>query len=118
MLWPGRLNGLFHLRNITSKFSKSSIYQSRKISTNTVKIIVTPQEGIQEKPYQCENRLGMFEAIFDFFDYKLSWTDHPECVFKGGKVCRYLISWEPPPSSMWKRIRNLSWFFYCCPEEF
>ncbi len=107
LAWMGPLMAYSILGHITSKFSKSSIYQSRKISSNTVEIIVTPQEGIQEKPYQCENRLGMFQAIFDFFDYKLSRTDHPECVFKGGKVCRYLISWEPPPSSMWKRIRNI-----------
>ena len=107
LAWMGPQMAYSMLGYITSKFSRSSVYQSRKVSANTVEIIVTPQEGIQEKAYQCENRLGMFQAIFDFFDYKLSRTDHPECVFKGGKVCRYLISWEAPPSSFWKRIRNI-----------
>jgi len=96
------------LGHITSKFTRSSFYESRKVSSNTVEIIVTPREGVQEKPYQCENRLGMFQAVCDFFDYKLSRTDHPECVFKGGKACRYVISWETRPSSLWKRIRNIT----------
>ncbi len=107
LAWMGPQMAYSLLGYITSKFSRSSVYQSKKVSSNTVEIIVTPQEGIQEKAYQCENRLGMFQAIFDFFDYKLSRTEHPECVFKGDKVCRYLISWEAPPSSFWKRVRNI-----------
>jgi HD-GYP domain-containing protein (c-di-GMP phosphodiesterase class II) len=107
LAWMGPLMAFSMLGHIISKFTKSSVSQSRKVSSNTIEIIVTPQDGIQEKPYQCENRLGMFQAVFDFFNYKLSRTEHPECVFKGGKVCRYLISWEAPPSSLWKRIRNI-----------
>ena len=99
LAWMGPLKAYSMAGYFNSKFTRSAVYQSRKVSSNTVEIIVIPQGGVQEKPYQCENRLGMFQAIVDLFDYKLSRTDHPECVFKGGKVCRYIISRETPPSS-------------------
>lgn len=108
LTWIGPLMAYSRLGPITSKFTRSFVYRSRKVSSNTVEIVITPKEGVQEKPYQCENRLGMFQAIVDFFDYKISRTDHPECIFKGGKVCRYIISWEASPSSFWKRIRNIT----------
>ncbi len=108
LTWIGPLMAYSMLGHVTSKFTRSFVYQSRKVSPNTVEITVTPQEGVQEKLYQCENRLGMFQAIVDIFDYKISRTDHTECIFKGGKVCRYIISWEASPSSFWKRVRNIS----------
>ena len=108
LTWIGPLKAYSMLGHIVSKFTRSTVYRTRKISSNAVEITVTPQEGVQEKPYQCENRLGMLQAIVDIFDYELSRTDHPECVFKGGKVCRYIISWEAPPSSLWKKIRNIT----------
>ncbi len=108
LTWIGPLMAYSMLGRVTSKFTRSFVYQSRKVSPNTVEITVTPQEGVQEKLYQCENRLGMFQAIVDIFDYKISRTDHTECIFKGGKVCRYIISWEASPSSFWKRVRNIS----------
>ena len=108
LTWIGPLMAYSMVGHLTSKFTRSTVYRSRKVSSNSVEIIVTPQEGVQEKPYQCENRLGMLQAIVDLFDYKLSRTDHPECVFKGGKVCRYIISWEASLSSLWKKIRNIT----------
>ena len=108
LTWIGPLMAYSMLGRLTSKFTRSTVYHSRKVSANTVEVIVIPQGGVQEKPYQCENRLGMLQAIADLFDYKLSRIDHPECIFKGGKVCRYIISWEASSSSFWKRIRNIT----------
>jgi HD-GYP domain-containing protein (c-di-GMP phosphodiesterase class II) len=108
LTWVSPLMAYSMLGRLTSKFTRSTVYQSRKVSSNTVEIIVIPQEGVQEKPYQCENRLGMLQAIADLFDYQLSRTDHPECIFKGGKVCRYIISWEASTSSFWKRVRKIA----------
>jgi HD-GYP domain-containing protein (c-di-GMP phosphodiesterase class II) len=108
LAWMGPVAVYSMLGRFISKFTRSCDYEARKVSSNTIEITVTPREGIQEKPYQCENRWGMFQAVFDFFEYKLSRTDHPECVFKGDRVCRYVFSWEPPPSALWKRIRNLT----------
>jgi HD-GYP domain-containing protein (c-di-GMP phosphodiesterase class II) len=93
---------------LTSKFTRSSSYASKKISANTLEITVSPRQGVREKPYQCANRWGMFQAVFDFFHYKVVKTEHPECIFKGGKACRYVFSWEPPPSALWKKIRNIT----------
>ena len=87
-------------------FTKSSIYESKKIGSNKVEITVTPNEGVNEKPFQCENRMGYWEAIATIFNYKLPKIEHPECLFKGGKVCHYVITWRQLHSDLWKKIRN------------
>jgi HD-GYP domain-containing protein (c-di-GMP phosphodiesterase class II) len=107
LAWMGPVAAYAMLGRLTAKVTRASIYESRKISSNSIEITVTPRKGVQEKPYQCENRWGMLQAIFDFFNYQLSRSDHPECIFKGGKACRYIFSWEPPPSTVWKKIRKL-----------
>ena len=90
----------------TANFTRSSNYQSRTISSNMVEITVTPVEPGLEKQYQCENRIGFFEAIVLIFNHKMTdlqyfpeikhlpTIQHPECVFRGDKVCRYIITWE------------------------
>ncbi len=102
----------------TANFTRSAIYHSRTISSNMVEITVTPYEGGVEKQYQCENRIGFFEAIVLIFNHKM--TDlqyfpeirhlpsiqHPECVFRGGQVCRYLVTWEKTLFIFLKKIRN------------
>jgi HD-GYP domain-containing protein (c-di-GMP phosphodiesterase class II) len=92
----------------TANFVRSSAYEARKLGTNRVEINVVPIEGVQEKPYQCENRTGYFEAVATVFNYKLPRIEHTECMFKGGKTCRYLISWQELRSAFWKKIRNVS----------
>lgn len=102
----------------TANFTRSSIYQSRTISSNTVEITVTPYQNGLEKQYQCDNRIGFFEAIVLIFNHKM--TDlqyfpeirhlpniqHPECVFRGGQVCRYIVTWEKTLFIFLKKIRN------------
>ena len=88
------------------KFTKSAKYESIKIDDNKVEIRVTPRLGVQEQPFQCENRIGFFEAITMGFTNKLPTIDHPECVFRGGETCRYIVSWEKTFSDFWKKIRN------------
>jgi len=89
-----------------AKFTKSAIYKSKKIAPDKVEIRVTPLDGIQEKKFQCENRIGMFEAISILFNNKPPRIEHPECIFSGGNVCRYVVSWEKTPVTFWKKIRN------------
>lgn len=81
-LGPLQLYQLFG--KITQYFVKSSTYQTKKIASNKVEITVTQQEGCNEKPYQCENRIGCFEAIALRFTSKLPKIEHPECIFQGG----------------------------------
>jgi len=91
-----------------SNFTRSAVYQSCKIAANKVEITVTPLEGVKEKPFQCENRIGFFEAMVNIYTNKFPHIDHPECFFKGGNSCRYIISWERSKSAIWKKIRNFT----------
>jgi putative nucleotidyltransferase with HDIG domain len=97
-----------HLEKTTANFTRSSVYLSKKLASNKFEINVIPQKGIRENPFQCENRIGFFEAIPLGFNISSAQIEHPECIFKGGKVCRYLISWEKTATALWKRIRNIS----------
>lgn len=102
--------------NATTNFTRSSVYSSKKISSSKVEVIVTPEPGVNEMPFQCENRIGFFEAIVSVFTNKLPEVDHPECMFTGGNVCRYIISWQQPFSSSWKKAVNyfaISLFVLC-----
>ncbi len=75
----------------TSRFTKSCVFESTRISKNTIEITVRPRQGVKEKRFQCDNRMGYFEAIAKIFDTRLPRIDHPQCLFKGDDVCRYLI---------------------------
>jgi HD-GYP domain-containing protein (c-di-GMP phosphodiesterase class II) len=64
--------------------------------------------GVEEREYQCQNRMGFWEALTTAFNYELPEIEHPECIFKGGKSCRYIISWQESPTLLWKKIRNIT----------
>ncbi len=85
---------------------RSCTWESRRLGPNKVHIKVTPRPGTSEKPYQCENRMGYIEAIFAVFKHKLPKIEHTECIFKGGRYCRYVITWHTFRSDIWKKIRN------------
>ncbi len=93
---------------ITKSYTRSTKYESKRIGRNEIEIKVTPYEGTHEKPYQCENRIGYFEAILRLFNYRLPKIEHPECMFEGGKCCRYIISWQNSPAAVWRTVRNVS----------
>ncbi len=94
----------------SSRFTRSSVYTSRKLSRNTIEISVQPREGVQEKQFQCDNRLGFWDAISKLFNNPLPRVSHPECIFRGDPVCRYLVTWETQRSRVWKTARNISLF--------
>jgi HD-GYP domain-containing protein (c-di-GMP phosphodiesterase class II) len=89
-----------------TNFTKSSVYHSEKIASNKVRITVTPNEGVREKPFQCENRIGFFEAIAAISGCGIPKIEHSACVFKGNDACQYVISWSETKSALVKRIRN------------
>ncbi|MDX2434986.1 MAG: HD-GYP domain-containing protein [Desulfobacterales bacterium] len=96
-----------------SKFTKSATFSSKRISSNKVEIIVKPNKGVTERPFQCENRLGFFDAISSAFNYSLPEIKHPECIFEEGSVCRYSITWQKSLSANIIRFRNyISIFFF------
>jgi HD-GYP domain-containing protein (c-di-GMP phosphodiesterase class II) len=97
--------------NAATNFTKSSHYESKKMGPNRIEITVTPYEGVSEKPFQCENRIGYFEAVALLFQNKLPEIEHQECIFQGGNVCRYTVSWKESRSDFWKKTRNYTALF-------
>ena len=90
----------------SEKVTKSSEYYSRQLTPTTVEVTVKPVPGIEEKPYQCENRLGFFEAIVEGFSLSRPHIEHPECMFQDGECCRYIITWKKSISNILGSIRN------------
>jgi HD-GYP domain-containing protein (c-di-GMP phosphodiesterase class II) len=90
----------------SANFTRSSKYESRMLASNKVEITVTPYEGMHERPFQCENRKGFFDAITMAFINKPPKIEHPQCLFKGDNVCRYIISWEKTFFTNFKLFRN------------
>jgi len=90
------------------KITRSTTFKVKKLGRRKAEIRVELKTGIKENPYQCENRIGIFEAIGKLYTKKLAHVDHPICVHRGGKVCQYFVSWEKNPSYVWNLIRNYS----------
>ncbi|MGZ6193161.1 MAG: hybrid sensor histidine kinase/response regulator [Syntrophales bacterium] len=96
--------------------SRAVTTSTRHLQSNQIELVTTPNPGVQEEFFQCQNRIGNFEAWAKLFTNKLANVEHEICVHKGGDSCRYIISWEKTPSLIWKRIRNyivLSAFVVC-----
>ena len=91
---------------VTANLVRSSVYESRLIASNKVEIVVTPNPATEEKRFQCENRKGFFEAIMMVFNSRQPRIEHPECIFRGHDVCRYIITWEKGISAYYKIFRN------------
>ncbi|ACV68307.1 HD domain-containing phosphohydrolase [Desulfohalobium retbaense] len=94
------------INQASSLFTRSAVYESRKLGPNKVEVVVTPRPSVREKPFQCENRLGFFEAIISAFKYHLHRVEHPECLFRGDSRCRYIISWKGSRSSTLFRAKR------------
>jgi hypothetical protein len=112
----GPKNAYELIGNYASKFTKSTTVQAFRKGPDKVEIIVTPNKGVKEEPYQCENRFGFFDAISTAFDYNLPKIEHPECIFQGGEACKYIVKWDKPLSFYWKKVRliaSIILFFIC-----
>ncbi len=99
-----------------TNFTRSCIYESKSVGRNKVEIRVTAKPGVQEMPFQCENRIGYFEVVATLFNRTLQRIEHPECMFQGGHCCRYLLTWQDPTSSFWERVRNYVFFLLTIPS--
>ncbi|MCJ8499920.1 response regulator [Desulfatitalea alkaliphila] len=87
-------------------FTRGATVESRRLGPGKVEIISTPKPDVAEKPYQCENRLGTIEALPKLFTNQHGRIEHPECYHKGDGACRYIVSWETPPSQAVRLVRN------------
>lgn len=91
--------------------TRGAAVSAKKLGFNTVEIISIPNPGVNEKPYQCENRIGTFESLAKLFTARMATVDHPVCVHKGDLVCHYIISWDKTTSILWRLIRNMAVVF-------
>nr|WP_320016815.1 ATP-binding protein [uncultured Desulfobacter sp.] len=86
--------------------TRSSHYTTRYTGKNKIEIVIAPNEGIKEEPFQCEIRQGYFQGLADVFLHNELTVHHPECMFKGDRVCRYELIWK---SSAFPILTVLSW---------
>lgn len=93
----------FLMERVYPLFSRGAGIKTRKIRSYEYEIVSTPTSGTVEKPYQCENRIGFFEAVAELFTGDFAAIDHPECIHKGDSRCRYIISWQPSRLHFWKK---------------
>ena len=89
-------------------FARSSVYESRQLAANKIEIKVTPNPGVIEKPYQCENRIGLLEAINMGLTHKMPRIEHTQCIHKGSDSCKYVVSWVRTKADFLKTFRNIS----------
>ncbi len=94
------------LGKVSPNFTRASQYKWKKLSATSCEITVYNIQGVNEKPYQCQNRMGFFEAATSIFNYSLPVIEHEECLHKGGKCCRYVISWPESHAALMRRRRN------------
>ncbi len=88
--------------------SRGATVKAKKLGSNRVEISAIPKPGVQEKPYQCENRIGIFESLAKFFTGNFATVEHPDCFHRGGERCRYIVSWKKTPATTLKLLRNYS----------
>ena len=92
------------LEKLTANLTRATTFKTQRLAGNKVEITVTPNPGVQEKPYQCENRMGLLESVAKVFTNKFANIEHPECLHKGAAIGRYIISWETPLSLKWRLL--------------
>jgi len=96
----GLLNAYKMVKKAASKLTRSTSFQVNSLSENSVEILVKQHEGYSEKEYQCQNRIGMFEAVAEGIKAGKVVIEHPECIFKGNDICRYVITWGKSSTKM------------------
>ncbi|MBA4396111.1 MAG: hypothetical protein C0394_01785 [Syntrophus sp. (in: bacteria)] len=88
--------------------SRGSSLETRSLGPCQVEVVAIQNPGVTEKPYQCENRRGVFEGIAKLFTNELAHIEHDTCMHISGDRCIYKISWEETPSFIWKRVSNFT----------
>jgi len=95
------------LGKIGSKLTKGTNISIKSLSSNSVEAVYTLNSGVEEKPYQCQNRYGFMEAVAIPFTGEFAKVEHKECIHDGFTYCRYIISWEETIYIKFKQIRNI-----------
>ncbi len=91
------------LAKLYPMISRGADVNSRRVSSNCVEICVVPNQHVKESPHQCENRIGIFEAMATISTDKFAQVEHIECVHQGQSCCRYRVKWDEPLYRRWNR---------------
>lgn len=102
----GPARGFALVNRTAALFTRSSTFESRRIADTRVEVTVRFRNGVSERPYQCANRTGFLEAFVVLFTRSFPEIAHPECIFQGGEVCRYEISWRKGNADRWRAVRR------------
>lgn len=86
--------------------TRSANYSGSAQGPNKAELVVRPYRGVEEKPYQCLNRIGYIESVPLLFSNALPAIEHSECIFTGGNCCRYTITWKEPRTAKLSTLRN------------
>ena len=69
---------------IAAEWTRATDIATRPLSAKSIALTVTTKEGVQEQPFQCANRAGMFEALAQVFTGQFARVEHPTCMHRGG----------------------------------
>jgi len=93
---------------IANKITRATSFKVKQLGGCKVEIRIEKKAGVQENPFQCENRIGIFEVWAKLYTKKIAHVDHPVCMHTGGEYCNYIVTWEKTKAYIWKLIRNYS----------
>jgi PAS domain S-box-containing protein len=88
---------------IASTISRHITIKTNRLSDNKVEVIATPNKFVKDEFFQCENRIGMLEAVAEVFTHKYGHIEHPRCIHRGDNCCHYIVTWDKPSSLIWER---------------
>jgi PAS domain S-box-containing protein len=91
-----------------SLLSRAVVVETKRVGDTAVEIVVEPNPGVEEKAYQCQNRIGIFEGIGKHFFNQYAQIEHPLCIHRRDAVCRYRVVWEKSRALMWSRLRDVT----------
>jgi class 3 adenylate cyclase len=100
------------LEKLVSHLSRANKIKTRKLGSNKFEITSKPEQGVHLKSYQCDNFVGLMEALSQLFTGKYAKVEHPECIHSGGNICRYVVTLQETESLAWHRLRRylvLTW---------
>jgi signal transduction histidine kinase len=98
-------------KDMIPHIGRGASYTTRETSETRLEIIATPVPGVEEKFYQCENRIGTIEAVGKVLTNRFPKIDHPICMHKGGDHCLYIIDWSKNPVTLWKQYQPYALVF-------
>lgn len=82
-----------NIEHISSQYSRGTKLITEHLSVTSATVRVELDPNCDERPYQCSNRIGMLEAIPEFFGLPTAAIAHPYCVHRGDESCIYQVEW-------------------------